>query len=77
MDFEKSSFVKLMGDNHGDLDPLKCATEFLLKTIIKKKFNGNLKLFQKFNIRKFVDDLEIDENDQEEKPKSALPPYSR
>ena len=74
MDFEKSSFVKLIGDNHGDLDPLKRATELLLKTIVKK---GDLKIFEKFKIRKIIEDLEVDEEGNEEKAAKTLPPYSR
>ena len=77
MDFEKSSFVKLIGDNHGDLDPLKRATELLLKTIVKKKFKGDLKIFEKFKIRKIIEDLEVDEEGNEEKAAKTLPPYSR
>ena len=77
MDFEKSSFVKLIGDNHGDLDPLKRATELLLKTIVKKKFKGDLKIFEKFKIRKIIEVLEVDEEGNEEKAAKTLPPYSR
>ena len=78
MDFEKSSFVKLIGDNHGDLDPLKRATELLLKTIVKKKFyKGDLKIFEKFKIRKIIEDLEVDKEGNEEKAAKTLPPYSR
>ena len=72
MDFEKSSFVKLIGDNHGDLDPLKRATELLLKTIVKKKFyKGDLKIFEKFKIRKIIEDLEVDKEGNEEKAAKA------
>ena len=78
MDFEKSSFVKLIGENHGDLDPLKRATELLLKTIVKKKFKDGLKIFEKFKIRKIVEDLEVvDDVSSTEKVSKTLPPYSR
>ena len=79
MDFEKSSFVKLISENPGDPDPLKRATEFLLKTIIKKRFKGKLQFLQNLKSQKLCQDLDTNEgkNDGSKKVNSQLPPYSR
>ena len=79
MDFEKSSFVKLISENPGDPDPLKRATEFLLKTIIKKRFKGKLQFLQNLKSRNLCQDLDEVEGkkDGSKKVNSQLPPYSR
>jgi hypothetical protein len=85
MDFEKSTFVKLMTENHGDLDPLNRATEILLKTIVKKKFKGNLNFLKKFKLNKIFDKIGGEDNDDDKaeneneskKVSNQLPPFSR
>ena len=74
MDFEKSSFVKLISENPGDPDPLKRATEFLLKTIIKKRFKGKLQFLQNLKSRNLCQDLDEVEGwmQKSEQPIAAL-----